>query len=257
MTISKNFISIRRSVIWQLLLTITPWLVLWLLEEFNLWAMLFVMLFGPSTNVPACVILAPFEVLLVVGVIIAWRYKFPHWSYTWIGTLYFFGYREIFQIVLTHASEILPQNPDVLIHSFYWLVNPLALAVLLALITRRDWLFACLTAYPYTSIIQAWWTLDSTPFHICLISLIFYTSLALVFFNVTSRALKFLSLLAGTLLIGVGFYIYRWDVLIEGLTGFIFMMCRLILILFFPLILHMIPLYHRLFRTAHLRRAVS
>ncbi|MFB0525365.1 MAG: hypothetical protein ACETVZ_07465 [Phycisphaerae bacterium] len=235
-----------RNTFRQLLLIIAPWLVFWVVDDF--WPGLLRLSFGPMRT-PVFVALAPFEIFLAVGVIIAWKRNFPLWSYTWIGTLYFFVYREIFQIIIQSAPRLLPENPELIIHGFYWIVNPLGLALLLALITRRDWLFACFTAYPYNSIIQAWYTLDRTPLLILSTSLILYSLFAVLFMALKSRTLKFTSLLAGTLIIGGGFFIYRWDLLIGGLRSFLFIVGRILLILLFPLVIHKIPLYHRLFKT--------
>jgi hypothetical protein len=203
--------------------------------------------FGPSVRI--------LEIFLIVGIIIACRKDFPFWSYTWIGTLYFFAYREVFDVVLRFAPEILPDRAGILIGGFYWIVNPLALAVLLAFITRRDWLLACLTAYPYTTIIQAWYTLDSasTPLHIMLISLVLFVTFAWLFLVLDSRMLKFTSLLAGTIVIGGGFFLYQWDLLVGGIGGFAFVNVRHILIITFPLIIYKIPLYHKLFKTNRAR----
>jgi hypothetical protein len=115
---------------------------------------------------------------------------------------------------------------------FYSLINPLGLALVLAVIARRDWLLGCLAAYPYTSIIMAWYTLDGTPFLVYLVSLVLYALFALLFLALQSRTLKFISLLAGTLIIGGGFFVYNW----EGIQTLLFIAVRNILILVFPLI---------------------
>lgn len=234
---------VNKNIICQLLLIILPWLVFYAVD--NYYPYLLRSLFGPSVRVPTFVALAPFEILLVVGVIIAWKRNFPLWSYTWIGTLYFFGYREIFQIVLELAPRVLPEIPDLITGVFYVVVNPLALAFLLALITRRDWLLACLTVYPFTSIIMAWYTLDKTPFSVLSVSLVLYGFFALLFLTLQSRTLKFASLLAGALVIGGGFFLYSW----EGVQSFLFIVGRNVLILVFPLIIHRIPLYRQVFKT--------
>lgn len=238
---------VPQNIIWQLFLIILPWLVFYAVDNF--YPHLLRVLFGPSVRVPLFVALAPFEILLVVGIIIAWKRNFPLWSYTWIGTLYFFGYREVFHIVQRFSSWVLPENPEFISLGFYGLVNPLALAFLLALITRRDWLLACLTAYPYTSIIMAWYTLDRTPFYILSISLALYGFFAILFLISQSRPLKFASLLAGTLVIGGGFFLHTWDELIGGILGFLFLVGRNVLILVFPLIIYRIPLYRKVFKS--------
>jgi hypothetical protein len=229
-----------RNITWQVFLVLVPWLVFW-----------------TTGNLSGGRVL--FEILLITGVVVAWKRKFPVWSYTWIGTLYFFVYREIFQVVIMLAHRIVPDNPDLIINGVYLVVNPLALAFLLAWITRKDWLLACFAAYPYTSIIQAWYTLDWawTPRHILFVSLVLYGLFAFLFILKESRTLKFVSLLAGTLLIGVGFYLYRWDVLVGGLRGFLQMSGRLLAIILFPLLIHRIPLYRRLFRCGQPASAVS
>ncbi len=238
---------IPQNISWQLLLILLPWLVFFAVDSF--YPRLLRLLFGPSVRVPPFVALAPFEILLVVGIIIAWKRNFPLWSYTWIGALYFFGYREVFQILLELAPRVLPEISDIITGVFYGLVNPLALALLLALITGRDWLFACLTAYPYTSIIMAWYTLDRTPFLVLFASLVLYGLFALLFLVLRSRTLKFVSLLAGTLVIGGGFFLHTWDELVGGVLGFLFLVGRNVLILVFPLIIHKIPLYRGVFKT--------
>jgi hypothetical protein len=231
-----------RAICWQLFLVALPWLVFWGLEDFQLPFLGSLPVFlGPSVRI--------LEIFLVVGIIIACRKDFPFWSYTWIGTLYFFAYREVFDVVLRFAPEILPDGEGLLIGGFYWLVNPLALGLLLAFITRRDWLLACLVAYPYTSIIQAWYTLDNTPLHIMLISLVLFVTFAWLFLVLDSRTLKFTSLLAGAIVIGGGFFLYQWDLLVGGLGGFAFVNIRHILIITFPLIIDKIPLYRKLFKT--------
>lgn len=233
---------VKKNIIWQLLLIILPWLVFCAVDNYYPYSLRW--LFGPSARVSLFVALAPFEILLVVGVIIAWKRNFPLWSYTWIGTLYFFGYREIFQIVLELAPRVLPEIPDLITGVFYVIVNPLALALLLAWITRRECLFACLTAYPYTSIIMAWYTLDRTPFLVLLTSLVLYGFFALLFLVLQSRTLKFASLLAGTLIVGGGFFLYDWG----GIQTFLFVVGRNVLVLVFPLIIHRISLYHKVLR---------
>lgn len=243
-----------RAIIWQLFLVALPWLVFWLVDNFQAGLMNF--LFGP-VHVPGFVISAPFMIFLIAGVIIASKHRFPLWSYTWIGTLYFFAYREVFEVVLQFSPEILPDGAGFVIGGFYWIVNPLALALLLAFITRRDWLLACLTAYPYTTIIQAWYTLDSTPLHIMLISLVLFATFAWLFLILDSRTLKFTSLLAGAIVIGGGFFLYRRDLLVDGVWGFIFVNVRHVLIISFGLIIYKIPLYHKLFKTNRARDVES
>jgi uncharacterized integral membrane protein len=235
-----------KVIIWQLFLIALLWLVFWLVDNFQ--AGLLNFLFGP-VHVPLFIASAPFMIFLIAGVVIASRRRFPLWSYTWIGTLYFFAYRDVFDVVLRFAPAIMPDRAGLLIGGFYWIVNPIALALLLAFIARRDWLLACLAAYPYTTIIQAWYTLDSTPFHIMLISLILFVAFIYMFLVLDSRTLKFVSLLAGVIVIGGGFFLYRWDLLVDGLWGFIFVNVRHILIIIFPLIIYKIPLYHKLFKT--------
>jgi len=232
---------VKENIIWQLLLIILPWLVFYAVD--NYYPYLLRSLFGP-VRVPTFVALAPFEILLVVGIIIAWKRNLPLWSYTWIGTLYFFGYREVFNIVSRFAYGTMPENLALVIQGvFYGLINPLALAFLLAFITRRDWLLACLTAYPFTSIIMAWYTLDKTPFSVLFVSLVLYGFFALLFLTLQSRTLKFASLLAGTLIVGGGFFLWKES------QSFLFIVGRNVLILVFPLIIHKIPLYRQAFKT--------
>ncbi len=90
----------------------------------------------------------------------------------------------------------------------------------------------CLTAYPYTSIIMAWYTLDRTPFLVYLVSLVLYVFFALLFLALQSRTLKFISLLAGTLIVSGGFFAYYW----QGIQSLLFIVVRNVLILVFPLI---------------------
>jgi len=228
--IPDNGIPDKKSIMWQLLLIILPWLVLYAVDNF--YPNLLRLLFGPFVRVPTFVALAPFEILLAIGTIIAWKRNFPQWSYTWIGTLYFFGYREIFEIVLGLAPRVLPENPELIALAFYGIVNPLALAFLLAWITRRDWLYACLAAYPFTSIIMAWYTLDTTPFLVLSTSLVLYGFFAVLFLVLQSRTLKFASLLGGTLIVGGGFFLYYW----QGVRSLLFIVVRNVLILVFPLV---------------------
>jgi len=243
-----------KKIACQLFLTVIPWLLFWAVDAF--WADVLKFLFSADANVPPFASLAPFEVLLIVGLVIAWRSNFPLWSYTWIGMLYFFGYRQVFQVVIELAPRVMPANPDFMIFVFYWIANPLALALLLGLITRRDWLLACLTAYPYTSVIQAWYTLDKTPLDIQLISLVLYGFSVILFMLLKSRVLKFITLLVGALVIGGGFFLYRYDLLVGGPSGFIFVNARHILMVTFPLIIHKIPLYRRIFKV-HLRQGTA
>lgn len=128
----------------------------------------------------------------------------------------------------------MPENLGVIIQGvFYGLINPLGLALVLAVIARKDWLLGCLAAYPYTSIIMAcWYTLDRTPFLVYAVSLALYVLFVLLFLVLQSRTLKFISLLTGTLIIGGGFFVYNW----EGIQTLLFIAVRNILILVFPLI---------------------
>ena len=208
-----------KSIASQIVLILLPWITLQVVDRVSL--------------CPPPFVLLPLHLLLAIGILVAWRRKFPLWSYTWIGTWYFFLYRECFEIVF----ELAPQMLDI----FYWGVNPLALAILLTLISRRDWLLACLTAYPYTSIIQACYTLDTTPVLVLLISLILYVSFFLPLLTDRSHTLKFLSLLVGTVVIGIGFYVYSWP----GCFGFLSYVTKLLCIILFPIIIFRI----RFFRT--------
>mgnify|MGYP000403807791 CR=1 FL=1 len=233
-------IPVKKNIIWQLFLIILPWPFFHAVDDF--YPYLLRQLF--SARVPFFVVLAPFEILLVVGIVFAWKRNFPLWSYTWIGTLYFFGYREVFNIVSRFAYGTMPENLAFIVQGvFYGIINPLALAFLLALITRRDWLLACLTAYPFTSIIMAWYTLDKTPFSVLSVSLVLYGFFALLFLTLQSRTLKFACLLAGTLIVGGGFFLWKES------QSFLFIVGRNVLILVFPLIIHKIPLYHKMFKT--------
>lgn len=125
----------------QILLLLLPWVMLQIIDRVSL--------------CPPPVVLLPLHLLLGTGVVVAWKQKFPLWSYTWIGTWYFFLYREIYQLVFVHMPSMK--------HIYYYGINPIALVILLILISRRDWLLACLTAYPYTTIIQTLYTWDRNP----------------------------------------------------------------------------------------------
>ncbi|MCK4450150.1 MAG: hypothetical protein KAX26_06120, partial [Anaerolineae bacterium] len=72
-----------------------------------------------------------------------------------------------------------------------------------------------------------------------------YVFFTLLFLTLQSRTLKFVSLLAGTLIVGGGFFLYNW----EGVQTFLFIVGRNVLILVFPLIIHKIPLYRQVFKT--------
>lgn len=241
---------VKKNIVGQLFLIILPWLVFYAVDNYHPY--LLRSLLGPSVRVPSFVALAPFEILLVVVIIFAWKRNFPLWSYTWIGTLYFFGYREVFNIVSRVAYGTMPESLAFIVQGvFYGLINPLALAFLLALITRRDWLLACLTAYPFTSIIMAWYTLDKTPFSVLFVSLVLYGFFALLFLTLQSRTLKFASLLAGALVIGGGFFLWKES------QSFLFIVGRNVLILVFPLIIHKMPLYHKVFKTDQPERVNS
>lgn len=233
-SVRNNEIPVKENIVWHLILIIVPWLVFYVVNNFH--PHLLRRLIESGVRVPFFVVLAPFEVFLVIGLIIAWKRNFPVWSYTWIGTLYFFGYREVFEIVSRLAFRVLPKNPEIIDLVFYGLVNPLTLAFLLALITRRDWLLGCLTAYPFTSIIMAWYTLSraQTTWPILVTSLVLYGFFALLFLVLQSRRLKFASLLAGTLIVGGGFFLYIGS----GIQTVLFIVGRNVLILFFPLIIH-------------------
>lgn len=194
--------------------------------------------------------LAPLHLLLAVGVIVAWRRRFPLWSHTWIGTWYFFLYRGCFQVVFEWAPAIVPKNPALISHLFYWGVNPLVLVILLTLISRRDWLLACLTGYPYTSIIQAWYTLDTTPVLVLVISLLLYLGFFLPLLTDISHAFKFFSLLIGTVVIGVGFHLYYWP----GSSNFLMFATRLTCIIVYPMITFRIPVCRRLLGVSSIQR---
>lgn len=237
----------------HLFLVVLPWLEFWLQAHTPLYRSILKAIFGPDPPVSQFVLnyilIAPFMLLLIVGVLIAWRQGFPVWSYPWIGILFFFAYRQVFEVVLLSAPKILPKNPGLIVGGFYHLIVPLALALLLALITRKDWLLACFTAYPFASIIQAWYTLDSTPFLTLIVSLVLYAVFALFFLVLSSRPLRFGVLLAGSLIIGGGFFLIH-----ERFTTFLILTGRNMLIMCFPAILVSIPLYHRLFATGRYGR---
>ena len=225
----RNNTIFAKNILWQLSLIIAPWLVFWVQNEFYPDLL---RLIDPTITPPVFVSLAPLEVFLTVGLIIAWKRRFPLWSYTWIGILYFFSYRAIFDVVIDFSRDM-PENMGVVIQGvFYGLVNPLGLALVLALIARRDWLLGCLTAYPFTSIIMAWYTLDRTPFPVYLVSLVLYVLFAFLFLVLRSRTLKFVSLLAGTLVITGGFFLFY-----GSFQSLLFVGVRNILILVSPLLL--------------------
>ena len=146
---ARNSTTFANNILWQLFLIIAPWLVFWVQDEFYPELL---RLIDPTIRPPVFVSLAPLEIFLTIGLIVAWKRHFPLWSYTWIGILYFFSYRAIFDVVIDFSRNM-PENMGVVIQGvFYGLVNPLGLALVLALIARRDWLLGCLTAYPFTSI---------------------------------------------------------------------------------------------------------
>ena len=89
---------------------------------------------------------------------------------------------------------------------------------------------------------MAWYTLDKTPFVVLFVSLVLYGCFALLFLVLRSWTLKFVSLLAGTLIVGGGFFLYRES------QAFLFIVVRNVLILVFPLIIHRIPLYRKVFK---------
>ena len=209
-----------KSVAGQIVLILLPWITLQTIERVSL--------------CPPPLVLLPLHLLLAIGILVAWRRKFPLWSYTWIGTWYFFLYRECDQIVF----KLAPQMEDL----FYWGVNPLALAVLLTLISRRDWLLACLTAYPYTSIIQALYTWDRNPVLLIVISLILYVGFFLPLLTDRSHTFKFLGLLVGTVVIGIGFHAYTWS----GCFSFLTYVTKLLSIILYPIIIFRIRLFQKL-----------
>lgn len=239
-----------KPVIGTILLLLLPWLMLQVVER--TFPGFLVSLFGTNIKPGPFIALAPLHLLLAVGIIIAWRHRFPLWSYTWIGTLYFFLYRECFEMVLKWAPKMIPEKTELIIYIFYWGINPLALILLLTLISRRDWLLACVTAYPYTSILQAWYTLDTTPVLVLVISLLFYLVFFLPLLTDRSRTLKFLSLLAGTIAIGVGFFLYDWP----GFPNFLILATRLICIIIYPVIIFKIPIFRRLLGIKTVERGV-
>ena len=246
---SENPHPDRRQLILSIFLTILPWLLFWLVIETGLYRSVLLLIIDPSFKPPyylnAIIPLAPLYVLLITGIIAARKKGFPIWSYTWIGTFFFFVYREVFNIILNLVPPILPQYANCIITGFYFGIVPLALAFMLAIIARRDWIRACFTAYPYTTIIQAWYTLDKNPLYVFIIGLVLYGCFAYLFLISPSKIHKFLILLVATIVIGLGFYVIYWP----GFTGFIRFLCRLLLIISFPLILYKIPLYHKLFKT--------
>jgi len=220
-----------KSVACQIVLILLPWITLEIIERIPLCPPPFVRL--------------PLHILLAIGIIIAWKRKYPLWSYTWIGIWYFFLYRECSEIVIKFA----PQMHDII---FYWGINPLALAILLTLISRRDWLLACLTAYPYTSIIQPLYTLDRNPVLLIVISLILYVVFFLPLLTDRSHTFKFFSLLAGTVVIGIGFHAYSP----LGLSEFLSYLIKLLAIILYPIIIYRIRFFRRLLRVRTVEQGI-
>jgi len=214
----------------QIVLVLLPWIVLQILDRVSL--------------CPPPVVLLPLHLLLSSGIIVACRRKFPLWSFTWIGTWYFFLYREINQVVFVYMRSME--------HVFYWGINPLVLAILLTIISRRDWLLACLTAYPYTTIIQALYTWDRNPALLIVISLLLYVSFFLPLLTSRSRTFKFSSLLLGTVVIGIGFHAYTWT----GLSGFLRYLTILLCIILYPVIISRIGFFRRLLGVNNVEQAV-
>jgi hypothetical protein len=204
----------------QIALLLLPWIMLQIMDRVSL--------------CPQPVWLLPLHLLLAIGIIIAWKRRFPSWSYTWIGTWYFFLYREINQIVYVYMR---PME-----HVYYYGINPLVLAILLTIISRRDWLLACLTAYPYTSIIQSLYSLDRNPVPLVVISLLLYVIFFLPLLTNRSHAFKFISLLVGTIFIGIGFHAYTWS----ELTAFLWYVTILLCIILYPAIIYRIEFLRRL-----------
>lgn len=209
-----------KSVASQVILIILPWII------FEIGTRL------PLTPSPMQAPL-PLYLLLTIGIIVGWKRKFPFWSYTWIGTFYFLIYREWHQIVLVNAPQM--------ITIFYYGINPIALAILLTLISRRDWLLACLTAYPYTSIIQALYTLDRNPILLIIVSLILYVCFFLPILTGRSHVFKFLSLVGGTVIIGIGFHVYTMARFLDFLWYLTILLC----IILYPFIIFRINLFRK------------
>jgi hypothetical protein len=220
-----------QSVAGQIGLILLPWITLEIIERIPLSPPPFVWL--------------PLHILFAIGIIIARKRKYPLWSYTWIGMWYFFLYRECSGIVMKFA----PQMHDIF---FYWGVNPLALAILLTLISRKDWLLACLTAYPYTSIIQALYTLDRNPVLLIVISLILYVVFFLPLLTGRSHTFKFCSLLAGTVVIGIGFHAYSP----LGLYEFLTYLTKLLTIILYPIIIYRIRFFRELLGVKTIEQSV-
>ena len=210
-----------KSVAGQIVLIVLPWITIQIIDRMSLWPPLFLMYL-------------PLHLLFGIGLLLAWRWKFPLWSYLWIGTWYFFLYRECNQMIL----ELAPQMNDI----FYFGINPLVLAVLLTLISRKDWLLACLTAYPYTSIIQALYTWDRNPLLWVVVSLLLYVGFFLPLLTDRSHNLKFLSLLVGTIVIGIGFHVYTMAGFLDFLWYFTILLC----IILYPIIIYRIRFFRRL-----------
>ena len=234
----------NRSIWWNLLLVTLPWIVFCIQENTPIYRAFLEILIGPGRELPHLfqnwVAMAPFMLILIIGLLVAWARKFPIWSYPWIGTAFFFGYREIFDIVIKVSPVIVPDKADLITHAFYFAVTPLTLAFLLAWITRKEWTFACFAAYPYCSIIMAWYTLDRTPSYILVLSLIIYDLFAFFFLAASRPISKFASLISGTAVVAGGFFLLicpLWTAVL--LTG------RNILIVSFPLILAGLRLWSR------------
>lgn len=171
---------------------------------------------------------APVIIFLVAGCVVARKRKYPCWSYPWMGFLFFFAYREVFAVVLKLAPLWFPEAQKTVVGVFYLLATPLALALFLLLISLKDWLMAALAIYPYTSILMAWYTLDSTPSLILAVSLLAFTGSLYVFLKLHAAWARYLTLCAGTLIMTAVFFgwIGEWD------SGIICTIRNLLIILF-------------------------
>jgi hypothetical protein len=220
-----------KEIRWNLFVLALPWFVFWAQDYVFIGLRIVI---GSNSPPPRWVLNlllnAPFTLTLLIGAGIGWRNRFPLWTYPWLGILFFVLYRLIFEFVIQLAPRFVPGHSELIIRAFYWLLVPLALALFLAWITRRDWLLACFAAYPYTSIIMVWYT-DSTPISLLVVSLALYLLFAGIFLTADSRALRFFALLAGTLLIGGG------GMAASSTSAFGFLLGRNLLILSFPLCL--------------------
>jgi hypothetical protein len=125
--------------------------------------------------------------------------------------LFYFCYQELSGALDYFTLEMFWKSGELLTRSFNYGIVPLALAGVLLPLIRADWLMACLAVYPCTSILVPWYTLQWPPVVVLAVCLVLYAVSIYIFLSLRDRVFQFITLFAGTLIIGGGFYLWLDD----------------------------------------------